>query len=108
TVLALEHRQIPPSLHFREPNPQIDFAASPFRVNAELAEWTAGQGPRRAGLSSFGIGGTNAHAILEEAPPPAPLGPPRRLQILPLSASTPAALEEATRNLASHLEAHPD
>src|SRR6185369_11152104 len=108
TVLALEHRQIPPSLHFHEPNPQIDFAASPFYVNTALTEWTAGQGPRRAGLSSFGIGGTNAHAVLEEAPPPAPTSPPRRLQILPLSARTPAALEQATRNLGDFLATHPE
>ena len=68
-MLALEHRQIPPSLHFERPNPQIDFAASPFYVNAAAAP-LAGRtaAPRRAGVSSFGIGGTNAHVVLEEAP----------------------------------------
>ena len=72
TVLALEHKQIPPSLHFQSPNPEIDFAASPFYVNTELTDWTSPGGvPRRAGVSSFGIGGTNAHVILEEAPPTA-------------------------------------
>ncbi|MFL6192843.1 MAG: amino acid adenylation domain-containing protein, partial [Thermoanaerobaculia bacterium] len=65
TVLALEHKQIPPSLHFERPNPQIDFADSPFFVNAELRDWrTDGGLPRRAGVTSLGMGGTNAHAIL--------------------------------------------
>ncbi len=108
TTLALEHRQIPPSLHFREPNPQINFAASPFYVNTRLTDWTVEQGPRRAGVSSFGIGGTNAHAVLEEAPPAEHSGPSRRLQLLLLSARTPAALEQATRNLAEFLAAHPE
>ncbi|HSF41611.1 MAG TPA: amino acid adenylation domain-containing protein, partial [Thermoanaerobaculia bacterium] len=100
-VLALKHREIPPSLHFEEPNPAIDFAASPFYVNARLAAWPAGEGPRRAGVSSFGIGGTNAHVVLEEAPEPVPSGPSRPWQLLVLSARTPAALEEATDRLAA-------
>ncbi|HSF40220.1 MAG TPA: condensation domain-containing protein [Thermoanaerobaculia bacterium] len=108
TVLALENRQIPPSLHFEEPNPKIDFAASPFRVNTELTDWRTGSAPLRAGVSSFGIGGTNAHAILEEAPPAEPSGPSRRHQVLPLSARTPAALEQVTRNLADFLATHPE
>ncbi|MGH9362443.1 MAG: polyketide synthase, partial [Thermoanaerobaculia bacterium] len=69
TVLALEHRQVPPSLHFREANPELALAASPFYVAAELAPWEEpAKAPRRAGVSSFGIGGTNAHVVLEEAP----------------------------------------
>ena len=69
TVLALEHRQLPPSLNFQSENPRIDFANSPFFVNAELSEWKRENGtPRRAGVSSFGIGGTNAHVVVEEAP----------------------------------------
>ncbi len=108
TVLALERRQIPPSLHFEEPNPEIDFAASPFYVNARLADWPAGDGPRRAGVSSFGIGGTNAHVVLEEAPAPAPSGPSRPWQLLVLSARTPAALEEATDRLAGFLAHLPE
>ena len=108
TVLALSHRQIPPSLHFEEPNPEIDFAASPFYVNTRLAEWKANGMPRRAGVSSFGIGGTNAHAILEEAPSRVPSGPSRDPQLLLLSARTPSALETATDNLARHLEEHPE
>ncbi len=69
TMLALRHRQIPPSLHFRKPNPLIDFENSPFYVNTVLTEWKAERGPRRAGVTSLGIGGTNAHVVLEEAPP---------------------------------------
>ncbi|HEX3556708.1 MAG TPA: amino acid adenylation domain-containing protein [Thermoanaerobaculia bacterium] len=107
-VLALQHRAIPPSLHFEAPNPEIDFASGPFYVSRALTEWPAGDGPRRAGVSSFGIGGTNAHAVLEEAPAPAPSGPSRSWQLLLLSARTPAALEAATDNLARHLEEHPE
>jgi amino acid adenylation domain-containing protein len=65
-TLALKHRFIPASLHYREPNPNIDFARSPFYVTAEGQPWRAGSTPRRAGVSSYGIGGTNAHVILEE------------------------------------------
>jgi acyl transferase domain-containing protein len=68
TVLALKHQQIPPSLHFQKPNPQIDFTNSPFYVNTKLSEWQTNGTPKRAGVSSFGIGGTNVHVILEEAP----------------------------------------
>ncbi|HLL47705.1 MAG TPA: polyketide synthase, partial [Longimicrobiaceae bacterium] len=93
TALALEHREIPPSLHFENPNPKIDFENSPFYVNRTLSEWRAGGGPRRAGVSSFGIGGTNAHAVLEEAPPRPASGPSRSWQILTLSARTGPALE---------------
>ncbi len=68
TVLALKHKILPPSLHFEKPNSQINFANSPFYVNAELSEWkTTGTNPLRAGVSSFGFGGTNAHVILEQA-----------------------------------------
>ena len=69
TALALQHRQIPPTLHFEQPNPKINFADSSFYVNTKLSEWEAGPTPRRAGVSSFGIGSANAHVILEEAPP---------------------------------------
>jgi acyl transferase domain-containing protein len=69
TVLALEHRKLPPSLHFSEVNPEIDFPSSPFYVNTQLREWTS-DGPRRAGVMSTGMGGTNAHVVLEEAPEP--------------------------------------
>ena len=108
-ALALRERRIPPSIHFERPNPQIDFESSPFFVNTELRDWEAGPGPRRAAVSAFGIGGTNAHVIVEEAPPPAPTGPSHRAhQLLPVSARTPSALEAATGNLAEHLRAHPE
>ncbi len=108
TVLALQHGEIPPSPYFREPNPRIDFERSPFYVSPELRPWPGGGGPRRAGVSSFGLGGTNAHVVLEEAPEPAPSGPSRPLQLLVLSARTPAALETATDRLAAHLRDHPE
>nr|MDZ8169265.1 SDR family NAD(P)-dependent oxidoreductase [Nostoc sp. CmiSLP01]MDZ8283300.1 SDR family NAD(P)-dependent oxidoreductase [Nostoc sp. ChiSLP01] len=108
TVLALKHQQIPPSLNFKQPNPQIDFANSPFYVNTTLTEWKAGSTPRRAGVSSLGIGGTNAHVILEEAPVLEPSSPSRPWQLLVLSAKTNSALETATENLANHLQQHPD
>ncbi|ASC71030.1 type I polyketide synthase [Halomicronema hongdechloris C2206] len=108
TVLALEHKQIPPSLHFEKPNPKIDFATSPFYVNTQLAEWKTNGTPRRAGVSSFGIGGTNAHVILEEAPPIEVSDSSRPWQLLFLSAKTSTALDTATVNLVNYLQHHPD
>ncbi|MFZ6030187.1 MAG: amino acid adenylation domain-containing protein [Chloroflexota bacterium] len=107
TALALQHRQIPPSLHFESPNPQIDFEHSPFFVNTRLADWQTNGFPRRAGVSSFGIGGTNAHAVLEEAPHAEPSSPSRTWQLLTLSAKTPKALEQASANLAAFLRQNP-
>jgi amino acid adenylation domain-containing protein len=109
TVLALENEQIPPSLHFERPNPEIDFASSPFYVNAELRPWPRDGKPRRAGVSAFGFGGTNAHVVLEEAPALPPATPsPRPHQLLLLSAKSPGALDAATTNLAAHLRDHPE
>jgi phthiocerol/phenolphthiocerol synthesis type-I polyketide synthase E len=106
TVLALKHRQIPPSLHFSAPNPEIDFPQTPFYVNTELKSW-AGQQPLRAGVMATGMGGTNAHVVLEEAPAqPASeniAGP----HVLQLSAKTPAALELATQRLRDFLQENP-
>jgi phthiocerol/phenolphthiocerol synthesis type-I polyketide synthase E len=109
TTLVLRDGQIPPSLHFKRPNPQIDFASSPFFVNTTLAKWTPPAGvPRRAGVSSFGIGGTNAHVVMEQAPAVAPSpAPSRPRQLLVLSARTETALEAAARRLAAHLEQNP-
>jgi phthiocerol/phenolphthiocerol synthesis type-I polyketide synthase E len=104
-VLAVERAEIPPSLHFERPNPQIDFESSPFYVNTDLAPWP--EGPRRAGVSSFGFGGTNAHVVLEEAPAPRPTDTDRPWQLLLLSAKSRTALDNATRNLAGFLrESH--
>ncbi|MEE3257882.1 MAG: type I polyketide synthase, partial [Candidatus Latescibacterota bacterium] len=108
TLLALKHGQIPPTLHFQRPNPEIDFADTPFYVNAQLANWQRpAELPRRAGVSSFGIGGTNAHIIVEEAPE-AIGGPSRDWQLLPLSARSPSALDEMTGDLANHIQNHPE
>jgi acyl transferase domain-containing protein/acyl carrier protein len=103
-VLAMRHRQIPPSLNFQKPNPQINFADSPFFVNTRLRNWETNGAPLRAGLSSFGVGGTNAHAVIEEAPRLEPSSPSRPYQLLCLSAKTETALDAATDNLAKHLE----
>ena len=105
TVQALRHRELPPSLHFTRPNPQLNLENSPFYVNTRLLPWT--RAPRRAGVSSFGIGGTNAHVILEEPPPREPSGPSRPFQILTVSAKTATALATATTNLASALGSDP-
>lgn len=107
TVLALKNKQIPPSLHFEQSNPEIDFTNSPFYVNTSLSKWQTNGSQRRAGVSSFGIGGTNAHVVLEEAPTVEPPGKSRPRQLLMLSAKTSAALEKATANLAAYLQQHP-
>jgi acyl transferase domain-containing protein/acyl carrier protein len=107
-ALALKHGLIPPSLHFNEPNPRIDFADSPFTVNTELTEWRAEGHPRRAGLHSYAIGGTNAHIVLEEAPEAEPPSSSRPWQLLVLSAKTEAALDTLTSNLVAHLRHHPE
>jgi natural product biosynthesis luciferase-like monooxygenase protein/amino acid adenylation domain-containing protein/non-ribosomal peptide synthase protein (TIGR01720 family) len=107
-TLALYHEEIPPSLHFEHPNPAIDFAGSPFFVASKRREWARGEKPRLAGVSSFGIGGTNAHAILAEAPPTTRRPSVRPRQLVTLSARTASALDSMTRELAAHLEAHPE
>ncbi len=108
-ALALEHRQLPPSLNYEAPNPSIDFASSPFVVNDKLRPWSNGKSPRRAGVNSLGVGGTNAHVILEEAPQPQPGDKAARpYQLLTLSARNRAALDDAAKRLAAHLREHPE
>ena len=107
TALALKNEKIPASINFSEPNPTIDFADSPFFVNTKLTDWKRTTTPRRAGVSAFGIGGTNAHVVLEEAPAPEPPGPSRAEQLFVLSARSAAALDEATADFAAHLKANP-
>jgi len=105
TALGLGHAQMPPSLHFKRPNPKLGLESSPFYVNARLTAWPSLRGaPRRAGVSSFGIGGTNAHVVLEEAPliPAGASGRP--WQVLPLSARSGAALEQGAQRLETYLE----
>jgi acyl transferase domain-containing protein/acyl-CoA synthetase (AMP-forming)/AMP-acid ligase II/acyl carrier protein len=110
-VLVLYHRKIPPSLHFQTPNPQIDFENSPFYVNTALTEWDTNGYPRRAGVNSLGIGGTNAHILLEEAPDAIDN---RRQEtedwshLLTLSAKSETALRELAERYASFLASNPD
>lgn len=107
-VLALRHEAIPPTLHFTAPNPEIDFESSPFFVNSRLHPWPRGEAPRRAGISSFGFGGTNAHVVIEEAPV-VPAEPSRRpAHLLVLSARSERALDAVSARLAEHLTAHGD
>lgn len=107
-ALILTHRRIPPSLHFQAPNPAIDFEGSPFYVATELAAWSPSNTPRRAGVSAFGLGGTNAHVVLEEAPPLPAADAARPCELLVLSARSRASLEQLTDDLAKHLETHVD
>lgn len=107
TVLSLYHKQIPPSLHCDTPNPQINFADSPFYVNTSLKNWETSTGPRRAAVSAFGIGGTNVHTILEEAPGILEFPSHRSHHVLALSAKTSLALETVTSDLLHHLEQNP-
>ena len=109
TALALHHGQIPPSLGYDTPNPAIDFETSPFRVNDRLSDWPATDHPPRAGVNSLGVGGTNAHMVLEQAPGRAPSEPSDwPFQLFTLSARSKSALEGNTANLAAHLRANPD
>ncbi|MFH8367581.1 beta-ketoacyl synthase N-terminal-like domain-containing protein [Streptomyces sp. NPDC018031] len=110
-TLALKHRTIPATLHCDRPNPELRLDTSPFRVSTTTHDWPGGDTPRRAGVSAFGIGGTNVHLILEEAPAPAAPGGPggsaRAAHLLPLSARDGQALAEQARRLAGHLDRHP-
>ena len=108
TVLALEHAQIPASLHFEKPNPHIEFANSPFVVNQQLRDWPSTRSPRRAGVTSLGIGGTNAHVVLEQAPPTRVEQAPKPYELIPISAKTESALENASTNLFAYLARHPE
>jgi amino acid adenylation domain-containing protein len=103
TALAIHHGTIPPTLHYTAPNPHIDFASGPFFVNTTLSHWRDER--RRAGVSAFGLGGTNVHVVLDaEAPAPVFVGE-QRPQLLVVSARTEAALAAAGTRLAAHLRA---
>src|ERR1700741_3668457 len=108
TVLSLEHQMIPRSLHFERPNPSIDFTASPFYVSTKLTPWRANGTPRHAGVSSFSIGGTNAHVIVAESPALEPSSIRRNCHLLKLSARTETALETLTDRLTTHLRQNPE
>src|SRR5579864_8333363 len=103
TSLALQNAKIPASLNYTQPNPKINFAETPFYVNARLADWPSSETPRRAGVSAFGSGGTNAHVVLEEAPEREASGPARAEQLFVISARSQTALDHAGTNLASYL-----
>ena len=105
---ALKHKQLPPNLHFKSPNPSIDLASSPFYVNAALKPWVTNGIPRRAGVNSLGVGGTNAFAVLEEAPERGPSGESREWHLVAFSARSADAVDRAGERLTAHLEAHPD
>lgn len=108
TLLAMQHRTLPASLNFDIPNPKIDFANSPFYVVAESKPWLpVGGDVLRAGISSFGIGGTNAHLIVEQAPPLPASEPGRSHQLIVLSAKTATALATMKQNLLDYLQHHP-
>lgn len=106
TVLSLRHRRIPASLHFDRPNPEIDFVNSPFYVCARAADWEPIGGRRLAGVNSLGIGGTNAHLIVEEAPEPAASATAAREHLFVWSARSREALDLLTDDLRRHLEDH--
>ncbi len=109
TALSLHHRELPPSLGYEKPNPAIDFETSPFRVNNELTRWDGGATPLRAGVNSLGVGGTNAHIILEEAPrQPASDASDWPFQLLTISGRSKAALDANAKALADHLRSHPE
>ncbi len=108
-ALSLRHRMLPGLLNFHAPNPRIDFDTSPFRVDGRTRTWDADGGPRRAGVTSLGYGGTNVHLVLEEAPePPPPTDTGARPHAILLSARSKAALDAMADRLAKHLETHPD
>ena len=103
-ILSLKHRQLPASLHFQDANPEIDFANSPFYVNTELREWQSRDGePRRAGISAFGVGGTNVHVVVEEGPVREESGEGREWQLLVWSGKTTEAADAQRQQLAEYL-----
>jgi amino acid adenylation domain-containing protein len=107
TALALENAELPATLFFETPNPHIAFEGGPFYVNAAWRVWPRGDTPRRAGVSAFGVGGTNAHVVLEEAPIIVPEPSRRPVQVIVVSARSEPALEAARKALAQHIKAHP-
>lgn len=107
-ALAVERGVIPPSLHYGEPNPEIPFDETPFFVNTVTAGWPDGRERRVAGVSSFALGGMNAHVVLEDAAPAASAAPTRRLQLLTVSARNEKELEWARARLADWFDARPE
>lgn len=109
TVLAMQHSEIPPTCHFRKANPKLELKKSPFFVNEKRIQWPVHKGrPKIAGVSSFGIGGTNAHVIVEQAPRPVSENGTDQPVILPIAARTEEALWQIAKELADHIEQHPE
>ncbi|WP_019912658.1 type I polyketide synthase [Paenibacillus sp. HW567] len=108
TILAIEHRQIPPTIHFNNPNPKIEFEDTPFYVNNALTDWTAADNVLRAAVSSFGIGGTNAHIILEAPPQLEQEIVEQAPRLFVFSAKTPTAVREQIRRFKEHLKSSPN
>lgn len=102
-VLALDRELVPGTVHFRAPNPLLELESTPFRVSADAVAWPRGAQPRRAGVNSLGIGGTNAHVVLEEAPERVRT-PDADHQLLPVSARSADAVAQAGARLAAHLD----
>ncbi len=107
-TLALHHGVVPATLHFDSPNPKLGLEHTPFSVNNKLVAWPATTSPRRAAVSSFGIGGTNAHVILEQATQVSSPAGGLPAQLLTLSARSEPALAALAANLATYLAAHPE
>ncbi|ORV60767.1 polyketide synthase [Mycobacterium europaeum] len=121
-VLSLQHEVLPQNLHFKNPSPHIPWDSLPVRVVDRATPWQANGRPRRAGVSSFGFTGTNAHVLIEEAPPESVAGDSadglaltpvsdaadERINVLPLSARSPQALVALAQRYGSWLDSHPD
>lgn len=107
TALVLEHKQIPATLHFRKPNPGLHLENTPFFINSQLREWKSDGYPCRAAVSSFGFGGTNAHAILEQAPERPSSCSKDNWCLLPISAHSESSMRDSALKLAEFFDAHP-
>ncbi|MFB9413832.1 type I polyketide synthase [Dactylosporangium matsuzakiense] len=105
-ALSIRHRELPPSLHFR--SPAVDLEPLRLRVQAELTGWPRPSAPLVAGVSSFGMGGTNCHLVVTDAPSPEAPVAEASAALWQLSARTPAALRDQARRLRAHLDSHPD
>ncbi|HWT65805.1 MAG TPA: beta-ketoacyl synthase N-terminal-like domain-containing protein, partial [Terracidiphilus sp.] len=103
-AMVLDREEIPPTLHYKTPNPRINFAESPFIVADKLVPYKRGTQPRYTAVSSFGFGGTNVHAILGEAPLPTPGSESRPMQLFPISARTAGSLDALSASLADHFQ----
>ncbi|WP_430412122.1 SDR family NAD(P)-dependent oxidoreductase [Kordia sp.] len=108
TVMALHHKSIPPTLHLQTPNKKIQFEKTPFQINTKAIDWNTQQTPLRAGISAFGIGGTNAHIILEEAPEKVVSTEKQETYTIQLSAKSSQSLQTIKQELSDYLVANPE